>query len=192
MSGRYLGVDAGNTKTVALVATADGQVQGWGRAGSGDLYGAGEGPAEQNVTLAVRSALEMAGAEPGEVAAAAFRLAGVDWPEDVEHWQAVLAQAFPALGPVSVLNDGYAPLRWGRLDGHGVAVLAGTGPAVAARGPAGEFVGGWWIQQPLGGQAIGTAAFHAVVRAWLGLAPGTVLTGLLVEQQGVADVDELL
>src|SRR6185312_1179927 len=34
-----LGVDAGNTKTVALVARLDGTVVGAGRAGCGDIYG---------------------------------------------------------------------------------------------------------------------------------------------------------
>ena len=35
-----LGVDAGNSKTVALVAGPDGEVLGAGRGGPGDIYGA--------------------------------------------------------------------------------------------------------------------------------------------------------
>jgi N-acetylglucosamine kinase-like BadF-type ATPase len=34
-----LGVDGGNTKTLALVAREDGAVIGTGRAGCGDIYG---------------------------------------------------------------------------------------------------------------------------------------------------------
>ena len=39
-----LGVDGGNTKTIALVARMDGTVVGAGRGGCGDIYGAA-GPA---------------------------------------------------------------------------------------------------------------------------------------------------
>jgi len=35
-----LGVDAGNTKTIALVARDNGEILGYGRSGCGDIYGA--------------------------------------------------------------------------------------------------------------------------------------------------------
>jgi N-acetylglucosamine kinase-like BadF-type ATPase len=35
-----LGVDGGNTKTIALVARSDGAIVGAGRAGCSDVYGA--------------------------------------------------------------------------------------------------------------------------------------------------------
>ena len=42
-----LGVDGGNTKTIALVATLRGEIVGAGRGGPGDIYNpsSGEGPA---------------------------------------------------------------------------------------------------------------------------------------------------
>ena len=36
-----LGVDGGNTKTLALIVRGDGAILGAGRAGCGDIYGAG-------------------------------------------------------------------------------------------------------------------------------------------------------
>ena len=51
-----LDVDAGNTKTVALVALLDGTIVGSGRAGCGDIYGAvSEAAALTEVTSAVGS-----------------------------------------------------------------------------------------------------------------------------------------
>ena len=40
MSALVLGVDGGNTKTVALAARPDGAVVGFGRGGCSDIYGA--------------------------------------------------------------------------------------------------------------------------------------------------------
>ena len=45
MTALSLGIDAGNSKTVALACPASGQVAGAGRSGCGDIYGtAGEQP----------------------------------------------------------------------------------------------------------------------------------------------------
>ena len=60
-----LGVDGGNTKTVALVAQADGTVVGAGRAGCADIYGAVSPEAAIDaVAGAAQSALEAAAARP--------------------------------------------------------------------------------------------------------------------------------
>ena len=40
MTALLLGVDAGNTKTIAVVVTGEGAVLGTGRAGCGDIHNA--------------------------------------------------------------------------------------------------------------------------------------------------------
>jgi len=86
--GRWvLGVDAGNTKTVALVADGSGRIAGWGRAGPGDIYGTSPSDAVEEVNAAVSSALAMARVERRGVAAVALSMAGVDWPEDEAFWR---------------------------------------------------------------------------------------------------------
>lgn len=191
MSAYFLGLDAGNSKTVALVADEAGRVLGRGRGAAGDIYSAPD--AEGEVTRAVHGALGEAGLDAGQVDHAAFRLAGVDWPEDEEHWDAVLAHRLGGLRSVSVKNDGYSLLRCGRPDGVGVAVNAGTGPAVAARGSDGsEFCGCWWIARPLGGRALGEFALRAVVEAELGTGRPTLLTAELLRLYGYQDVEALL
>ncbi|MGI3783622.1 MAG: hypothetical protein ACRYG2_22895, partial [Janthinobacterium lividum] len=65
MRSYYLGLDAGNSKTVALVADETGVVRGRGRGGSGDIYSAPD--AEGEVERAVRAALADAGLEPSQV-----------------------------------------------------------------------------------------------------------------------------
>lgn len=185
----YLGVDAGNSKTDALVCAADGTVLGSGRAGCGDLYGAGEDGAVRAVRAAAEAALEAAGASSADVGAAAFRLAGVDWADDAAYWHGVIDGEWPR---VSVLNDGYAPLRCGDPSGIGVAVLAGTGAAIGARGPVGDLWHlGFWAQHELGAHGLVGEALRALTLAELGLAPATALTPALLAHYGQPDVATL-
>jgi N-acetylglucosamine kinase-like BadF-type ATPase len=182
----YLGVDAGNSKTAALVCDTSGAVVGAGRSGCGDIYGAPT-PEEavSAVLAAVDAALAQAGAGRADVDGAAFRLAGIDWPEDHAYWEQALARRYPSLGRYSILNDGYAPIRCGELSGVGVAVAAGTAAAIAARGPTGTLWDmSWWGQHPMGAIGLANEAIKAVLLAELGLGPETALTGALLEFYG--------
>ncbi|HEU0114183.1 MAG TPA: hypothetical protein VFQ80_05885, partial [Thermomicrobiales bacterium] len=88
-----LGVDAGNSKTVALVAGPDGGVVGAGRGGPGDIYGAlGETAALAEIERAVAAALRDAGVTAAEIEAAGFSMAGADWPEDFALLEAAMAE----------------------------------------------------------------------------------------------------
>ena len=198
----YLGVDAGNSKTVAVLADGSGSVLGYGRCGCGDIYGAAsEALAVGEVVAAVERALEMATQSveggspvtPSAITRAAFCLAGVDWPADELYWRDQLARRLPGLASCSLRNDGFALLRAGQPDGLGVALSAGTGGAIVARGPAGvEWSGSMWLADPLGGWALGEHAYTAVLRAELGIAPPTVLREMLLSRYGYSDVAALL
>ena len=76
-TGYVLGLDAGNTKTIALIARADGQVVGSGRAGCGDLY---NNPtpdhAFDTMLAATYAALAQAGRQLGDLGAVCGSLAG--------------------------------------------------------------------------------------------------------------------
>ncbi|MFI5889606.1 BadF/BadG/BcrA/BcrD ATPase family protein [Actinoplanes sp. NPDC051513] len=193
MSRAYLAVDAGNSKTVALVTDAEGAVLGRGRGGNGDIYGAASIPdALEAVFGAVGLALAGAGITPGDVASAAFRIAGVDYPEDAEFWDGHVHERLGGLGRWSVKNDAYASLRL--IDGSGVAasITVGTGPAVAARAKDGrEEHSGFFVFDHLGGSGLGDAALRAVCRAWMGIGPETALTSSMCSFYGVADGWEL-
>jgi N-acetylglucosamine kinase-like BadF-type ATPase len=189
-----LGVDAGNSKTVAVVADCSGAVLGYGRAGNGDIYGAeSEAHAVAAVVAAIEGALRMAtgAADHGRLSHAAFCLAGMDWESDDLFWCDQLARRFPGLS-YSLHNDGFALLRAGEPAGDGVALSAGTGGAVVARGPIGEWSASFWLVDPMGGTSLGRAAFAAVVRAELGIAPPTALRQILLDHYGHPDVTTML
>ncbi len=168
----FLGLDAGNSKTVALVSDAGGCIRGWGRGGSGDIYVSEEG-ALRSVKHAAETALELAGLAPSDLEASCFSLVGADWPEDFVFWQQKVAD-FGFGVKVKVVNDALGALRAGTPE-DGVAVVCGTGAAIGARRGAHVWHSSFW-QEPVGGAELSEQTLRAVFRADLGLGPATTLT----------------
>lgn len=194
--GLFLGVDAGNSKTVAVLGTADGRIVGYGRAGVGDIYNpAGTAHAVTQVATAVDRAFAATEArlDRSALVHTAFCLAGIDWADDEQFWQEALAGRLRWPGTWSLRNDGFALLRAGLPGGTGVALGAGTGGVVTSRSPTGaEWSASFWITSPIGGGSLGEHALQAVVRAELGLGERTSLTTTLLHAYEQTDVAALL
>ncbi len=190
---RYvLGVDAGNTKTVALVARLDGTILGTGRGGCGDIYEAGTADvALTTIENAVTSALKEAKVEREDLVAGGFSMAGADWPEDYEFlWKEMSRRGFGK--HVVIVNDAVGALRAGSPDGTGVSIVCGTYVAIGARAPDGRtWHHSWWLQSG-GARELGTRTLHAVYRAELGIGSPTALTGKILEFFGRQSVEEVL
>ena len=124
MSRLLLGVDAGNTKTVALVVTEDGAVLGSGRGRCGDIHNAaGPTAAVDEIVAASKTALDAAGVGAGDLAAAGFSLAGADWPEDFAYLAGELRQRLALRAEPEVVNDAVGGLRSASEDMIGVSVV---------------------------------------------------------------------
>ena len=190
MAELFLGVDGGNTKTIALAAGRDGAIVGAGRGGCADIYGAPSVDAAMaEIEAAVRAALPGDAAE--SVTRAVFSLAGADWPEDKEELHRRLAPLVPR-AEVEVVNDAIGGLRAGTEDGVGVAVVLGTGGCIGAGGRNGtRWHSSWWGLN-LGAWWIGVEALHTVYEAELGLRGPTALTAVALELWGDPSVEELL
>ncbi len=187
-SGCFLGVDAGNSKTVALVCSASGRVRGWGRGGGGDIY-VSEKTALTSVTTAVEEALRGAGVAAADLTASCFSLVGADWPEDFAFWRGeIKARGYGK--HILVVNDALGALRAG-TPGDGVAVVCGTGAAIGARRGARVWHSSFW-QEPGGGAELSERALQAVYRAELGLGPSTLLTESVLGYFGCSSVEKVL
>lgn len=188
----YLGVDGGNTKTVALVADEAGHVIGFGRTSGSDIYAADtEEDAIDEVALAVDAALAAAGAKRSDLASAAFGLAGADWPEDF----LLLDSAFRARGfgrHLVVVNDAIGALRAGSPTGFGVVLVAGSGMAIAARSPEDRVWHSSNWPTACGGAGLGEAAIDAIFREHLDVGPATALTPMVLERTGTSSAEDLL
>lgn len=191
--GLLLGVDGGNTKTVALVARPDGTVIGTGRVTAcSDPYAVGMERALEVIVAAADAAIGEARAAVGAgstVRAAAFSLAGADWPEDKVELGAALGARWP---DPCIVNDAIGALRAGIPVGPGVAVAVGTGAATGARGHDGATWHTSFWQEPQGARELGVKALQAVSRTALGLEPPTVLTERVLDRLGEATVEAAL
>lgn len=187
-----LGVDGGNTKTLALIAGEEGVILGKGRAGCSDIYGAKSPAAAMGeIEQAVHAALAEAGIRPDEIAAGVFSMAGADWPEDFQ----LLNDALCSRGygrTIQVVNDAIGALRAGSPDGTGVAVACGSGAAVGARHSDGRVWHSSFWQQTQGAGELSHKALRAVYRAELGIDPPTTLTEKILSAFEAGSVEEVL
>ncbi len=195
-----LGVDGGNTKTIALVAALDGTILGAGRGGCGDVYNAVPGTAwpdsataaVANIEYAVVSALEAACVDASDLVTGVFNMAGADWPEDFEY----LRSAMQARGfgrTIFVQNDALGVLHAGAADDIGVSVVCGTGAATGARGPDGRiWYSSRWQDQTQGGEHLSRKTLDAVYRAELGIEPPTSLRQRVLDHFHLQTVEEIL
>lgn len=185
-----LGVDAGNSKTLALAARFDGRIVGTARTGCGDIY-AYQDPLEGTRTIqnAAHDALQQAGPQHGRAIAAVYSAAGADWPEDIELLSTELRGTARA---VRVVNDGFGALRAASPANTGVAIVCGTYTATAARAEDGTtWHAGFW-QEPSGARELGRLALHAVYRADLGIGPPTRLSAAVLTTLGMHRIDEVV
>ncbi|MBA2719181.1 MAG: hypothetical protein H0U52_08095 [Chloroflexi bacterium] len=188
-----LGVDGGNTKTVAVVAGADGTILGAARVlRTSDIYAVPPDVAvaiHHEVSDAALAAAGIRGDGGRASISAAFSLAGADWPEDIELLESRLRPRWP---DAVVVNDAIGALRAAVPEGPGVVVVCGTGAATGARGPDGKTWHTSFWQEPQGGTELGERALRAVYRADLGIDPPTALTRRILAATGQPSVESLL
>jgi N-acetylglucosamine kinase-like BadF-type ATPase len=186
-----LGIDTGNTKTIALVSTLAGEVKSHARRGCGDIYGTKTEEAIRAIAEAGNEALRNAGIDASQLAATVLSAAGADWPEDF----ALIAESASANGlgesPI-VVNDAIGGLRAGSPDGTGVVVACGSGAAVGARSQDGRIWHGSFWQGVQGAGELAERTLHAVYRAELGIEPATALTEAVLHYFHTNSVEDVL
>ena len=190
-----LGIDGGGTKTHAVIADADGAVRGFATSGPANWEVVGLRGAGESLREATRRALQAAGAESGDLRAAALGLAGIDWDSDMPR-MAAEADQLGLTCPAEVTNDSFIALRAGTADGVGVVVIAGTGAISAGRSRDGRTFRTLGQGAEFGdtGSAsdVSDAALRAVANAFTGRGPQTELTELLCSLYGCRSAAELL
>jgi N-acetylglucosamine kinase-like BadF-type ATPase len=180
----YLGVDGGNTKTIALVCGDDGRITGHARTGNSDVYSAAPGTAVEEIVRGATAAIAAAGG--GEVACAYYSLAGADWPVDIAYYADELARRVPAARTI-VVNDAIGAIRCGPADGVGCSFVCGTGTALGARAADGRHWHVSWLAAPFFTIDLTRATLDAAVRSELGLMPPSALPERVAAAYGAVD-----
>lgn len=176
-----LGIDAGGTKTVALLADGAGRIIGEGRAGGANLQTEGELQVEKVLHSVIEQATRAHHTWPE---AACLGIAGVDRESDAR----VIREIMRRLGfraNTLIVNDALIALVAGAGASPGVVVISGTGSiayGVSHRGLAAR-AGGWGptLGDEGSGYWIGRRALEAVVRDVDCRGPHTQLTPRVLE-----------
>ncbi len=187
---QVIGIDAGGTKTVALLADEDGSVRSKARGGGANLLVHGE-LAVEKVIFQVIEDLDA----PAPVAALCLGIAGVDRPGEKELIRSMLRR----LGlrrPVQVVNDAAVALVAGAPKGHGIVVVAGTGSIAYGQSPDGKTArsGGWGYLLGDEGSAfwLGHAALRLGIRAADGRGQPTTLYDRVCEKLNLSSASGLV
>lgn len=195
MDEYVLGVDAGGTKTLALLATRSGQVVGRGQAGPGNLHAVGFAAASQAVREAVQVAWNAAGRPPLPVASLCLGAAGAARADEIAAWTA-WGMSEGIARQVGVVCDADLVIAAALDRLPGIVVIGGTGSIAFAQDDRGARfrVGGWGyiIDDRGGAYDIARRALCAVLRAYDGRGPATALTDAVLSACGCAKPPDLV
>jgi N-acetylglucosamine kinase-like BadF-type ATPase len=186
-----LGIDAGGTKTLCLLADANGRIVADARGPGANLHVAGESGVEATLRDVIAKTIGDRAVSP---AAICIGIAGVDRDDEALAIHAIAHGICPH-ARVLVVNDALIALAAGAHDAPGIVIIAGTGSIIYGRNSAGEAAraGGWghMVGDEGSGYWIGREAVAAVMRASDGRGPATRLTAEILAHFSVADVSRL-
>src|SRR5476649_1254177 len=186
-----LGIDAGGTKTVCLLADEQGTIVSEGRGAGANLHTAGELAVEKVLHEAMEEAIGDRAITP---AAICLGIAGVDRDDEAGTVRAIMRR-IGYKARVLVVNDALIGLVAGARDEPGIAINAGTGSIVYGRNANFDAAraGGWghMIGDEGSGYWIGRESLAAVMRAADGRGPATHLTAEILAHFNVDDESRL-
>ena len=181
MVRHVLGIDAGGTKTRALLADEAGRIVASARDGGANLKTHGELEVEKVLHRVLEACVADAGARPDAIA---IGVAGADRPND----RATLTAILRRIGfsrRIVVTNDARIAFVAGSSLRVGLALVCGTGSIAWGRNATGEIARaggwGWHLGDEGAGFWIGERAIRQVMRASDGRDRPTALSPLLLE-----------
>ena len=190
----FLGVDGGQSSTMAVIGDHTGRILGMGQDGPcNHVKSAAEGRQKfiRVIGGCIRTACEQAGiAETTNFEAACLGFSG--GPADKQE----ILQQMLETSKLCVTNDAILALTGAHAAGPGCITIAGTGSISFARNAAGKLsrAGGWGYTFGDEGGAFDLArqALRAALRLHEGWGPPTMLHNLLLEATGCRDANVLL
>jgi N-acetylglucosamine kinase-like BadF-type ATPase len=172
-----LGIDAGGTKTVCLLADEHGTILSVARGPGANLQVAGELEVEKVLHHVMETALD--GRHDLRPQVVCLGIAGVDREDDSRTVTAIMRRISPGTR-VLVVNDALVALEAGAPASPGIVIICGTGSIAYGRNAHGVAArsGGWGhiIGDEGSGYWMGRQAIQAVMREADGRGPATSLS----------------
>ncbi len=182
-----LGIDAGGTRTLGLLAAADGSIVRSSQGPGANLQSAGELEVEKVLHQIIEDALGDTHERPSAIC---LGIAGVDRPGDALTIRGILAR-IGYRAKVLVVNDALIALEAGLPATPGLVIIAGTGSIAYGRNDRGHAARagglGHILSDEGSGYWLGHAALRAVVRAADGRGPRTRLSEPVLSRFGVGE-----
>lgn len=197
MTGTYLGIDGGGTKTRAVILNAFGRLIGEGVGGSSNFGYIGVEQAASNIRDAITAASEQAGIVQPRFDAAFFGIAGVvsDTDREMTRNMARSLDIAPEVA-IGVDHDCRIALAGGLGGEPGIVQIIGTGTSTFGMNAAGDrwMSGGWGrlIADEGGGYWLGIEAMKAMTAAYDGRGESTVLHDRVLDALGIDSVGEIM
>ncbi|MCW5980484.1 MAG: ATPase [Bryobacteraceae bacterium] len=194
MERYFLGVDGGQSSTVAYIGDEAGRVLAAGKGGPCNHVGAAEGRARfvSAIETCVGEACRNAGLDPVAVTFEAACLGFSGGPDDKRD----LLRRMLRAGRLVVTHDALIALAGAAGGGPGIITIAGTGSIAFGRNGAGKTAraGGWGYIFGDEGSAFDLVrqALRAVLRSEEGWGPPTALSAALLDATGATTANELL
>ncbi|GAV59991.1 BcrAD_BadFG domain-containing protein [Cephalotus follicularis] len=201
-----LGLDGGTTSTVCICMPVlpfsqplpdPLPVLARSVAGCSNHNSIGESAARETLEQVMADALSNSGSNRSNVGAVCLAVSGVNHPTDQQRILNWLRDIFPSHVRLYVQNDAVAALASGTMGKlHGCVLIAGTGTIAygftedgreARAAGAGPILGDWGS-----GYGIAAQALTAVVRAYDGRGPETMLTSSILQTLELSAPDELI
>jgi N-acetylglucosamine kinase-like BadF-type ATPase len=186
-----LGIDAGGTRTVCLLADERGTILSQARSAGANLQSAGE----EGVQTVLRDVMDQAIGDGPTPDAICLGVAGVDREEDAEAVRSIMAR-IGRNARVLVVNDALIALVAGVGDAPGIVLVAGTGSIAYGRNEQNQAArsGGWGhvLADEGSGYWMGLLALRAVVRQADGRDRATRLTEHVLAHFKVARAPDLI
>jgi len=187
-----LGIDAGGTKTVCILADARGEALSHAKGEGANLQAAGELSVEKTLHQVMEDAI---GERPIVPATICLGMAGVDREGDATVVGAIMRR-IGYKARVLVTNDALVALVAGAGLGPGIVIIAGTGSIAYGKNADDEAAraGGWGyvLGDEGSGYWLGRLALRAVVRESDGRGRATTLTPRILKHFAVTRPEELI
>ncbi|MGA7615191.1 MAG: BadF/BadG/BcrA/BcrD ATPase family protein, partial [Thermoanaerobaculia bacterium] len=190
----YIGVDGGGSKTSSIVVDESMHPLGRGEAGPSNFLRVGLDSARIELEKAILQAVRAADADFEQVAFTYCGIAGADHPEHRKRLVGALGSFFPR-GNFTVASDARIALTAGIGLGEGIVIISGTGSVAFGRNDRGDEAraGGWGptIGDEGSGYSIAREGLSAVVRAFDGRGPQTIITDLVCAHHDLCEPRDL-
>lgn len=188
----FLGVDAGGSKTYAMIADEQGKIHGAGKGGNGN-HQLNREQAENSLKQAVSEAIMASGLTRDQLDYSWFGLAGADREADFRILRPIIGSL--GLPRTEISCDTWNALRSGTEKNYGIVLICGSGVNCSGQNPAGATYQcggfGYRFGDFGGGYDLSMEVFRSVLRADDGREMETVLSKRLTQLLGYTTVSEL-